>query len=48
MLGDPNKGPKSSLARYAYGYADEKPGAAFWVIHAVMIVYVVAAFLGFV
>jgi hypothetical protein len=36
------RGPKSDWARYAYGYSDKKPGAAFWIIHAVMVIYIAA------
>lgn len=32
------EGPKSELARYAFGYSDKKPSVAFWVIQAVMAV----------
>lgn len=43
FLGDPDEGPKSKLACYAYGYSDEKPGAVFWLIYAAMIAFVVWA-----
>lgn len=32
--------PKGELARYAFGYSDEKPGAAFWIILVIMTGYV--------
>jgi uncharacterized membrane protein len=31
-------GPKSELARYAFGYSDKKPSVTFWVIQAAMVV----------
>lgn len=37
-----DRGPASEFARYAYGYSDKPPGAAWWVIVAVMIGVVVA------
>lgn len=37
-------GPKSQLARYAFGWSDEKPGATFWLIVAAMFAYVVYRF----
>lgn len=37
-------GPKSSLARYAFGYSNEKPDAVFWAIIALMLLYVVCKF----
>lgn len=36
--------PKSELARYAFGYSDEKPGVSFWVIMGGMLVYVIYRF----
>ena len=33
--------PKSKLARYAYGYSDEKPGWLFWAIHAAMVAFII-------
>ena len=35
-----NKEPKSELTRYAFGYSDKKPGAAFWIILGLMVAYV--------
>lgn len=32
--------PRSTLARYAYGYSDKKPGWVFWLILVGMVVYV--------
>jgi hypothetical protein len=32
----PDDGPRSELARYAYGYSDKKPGRIYWIIQAVM------------
>jgi hypothetical protein len=46
MSKERDQGPKSDLARYAYGYSDRKPGPAFWVIHAVMTVVALGAILG--
>ena len=40
-----NKEPKGELARYAFGYSDKKPGKAWWIIHGVMVVFVVAKFM---
>lgn len=40
ILGDPDKGPRSALARYAFGYSNKKPGAAFWLIHAAMVAFI--------
>lgn len=34
------KEPRGELARYAFGYSDKKPGKTFWIILAVMIVYI--------
>ena len=39
MFGDGAKGPRSELARYAYGYSDKKPGWTYWVILAGMIAF---------
>jgi hypothetical protein len=33
-----SEGPKGELARYAFGYSNKKPGKAWWIIHAVIIV----------
>jgi len=38
--------PKGELARYAFGYSDKKPGPAFWIIHAAMIVFLLFALFG--
>lgn len=32
--------PRGELGRYAFGYSDQKPGVAFWVILAVMVAYI--------
>lgn len=37
------KEPQSEWARYAYGYTDKKPGASFWVIHAILVVLAVSS-----
>ena len=34
------KEPKGELFRYAFGYSDKKPGLAFWLILAGMIVLI--------
>ncbi len=34
------KEPQGELARYAFGYSDKKPGKLFWIIHAIMLGYV--------
>jgi hypothetical protein len=39
-----SKEPKGELARYAFGYSDKKPGATFWIIHGLMIAYIVYYF----
>jgi hypothetical protein len=36
--------PRSKLARYAYGYSDEKPGWLFWAIHVGMIAFIIWTF----
>lgn len=36
------RGPKSAVARYAFGYSDEKPGWKFWLIHAGMIAFILS------
>ena len=33
--------PKGELARYAFGFSDQKPGWLWWVIHAGMVAFVV-------
>ena len=33
--------PKGQLARYAFGFSDQKPGLLWWAIHAAMVVFVV-------
>lgn len=33
-------GPRSELARYAFGYSDKKPGLAYWLIIAGMVLYI--------
>lgn len=43
FLGNPDKGPKSEWARYAYGYSDKKPGASFWLIHGAMVAFILYA-----
>lgn len=35
--------PRSQLARYAFGYSDKKPSKSFWIIHALMLVYVLVS-----
>lgn len=40
----PDGGPKSSLARYAFGWSDQKPDMTFWAIVASMFLYVVYKF----
>lgn len=42
------EGPKSEWARYAFGYSDKKPGRWFWIIHGLMIAYVVYSMIEFV
>lgn len=37
-----NKEPQGELARYAFGYSDKKPGLAFWIIHALMILFILS------
>ena len=37
-------GPRSELARYAYGYSNEKPGVVYWLIVAAMFGYVAVRF----
>lgn len=32
--------PHGELARYAFGYSDKKPSAAFWIILVAMIIYI--------
>jgi len=32
------KEPRGPLARYAYGYSDEKPGWSYWLIVAFLVV----------
>lgn len=44
MFRDPNLGPRSELARYAFGWSDEKPSAGFWVILGGMFAYVAYRF----
>lgn len=34
------KEPRGELARYAFGYSDKKPGKSFWIIHAILLVFV--------
>lgn len=38
-------GPKSSFTRYAFGYSDEKPGADYWIVLAVVTVGAVVSFI---
>lgn len=38
-MNERNRGPKSDLARYAFGYSDKKPGKLFWVIHAGLVLF---------
>ena len=35
------RGPKSELARYAFGYSDKKPGWTYWGIIAAMVLVIV-------
>lgn len=35
------KEPRGELARYAFGYSDKKPGWAFWIIHVLMVTYII-------
>jgi hypothetical protein len=44
MFRDPADGPRSQLARYAFGWSDEKPDAIFWLIIGCMFAYVVYRF----
>lgn len=44
-MGEREKGPASPLARYAFGYSDNKPGWKFWAIHAGMIAVVAYHFM---
>ena len=37
-----SKEPKSDWARYGFGYTDKKPGASFWVIHIILVVFVLS------
>lgn len=38
------KEPKSELARYAFGYSDKKPSKAFWIIHIIMVIFIIINF----
>lgn len=41
FLPKPNyDGPKSDLARYAFGYSDKKPGKSFWIIHLILVLII--------
>jgi hypothetical protein len=31
-----DKGPRSELSRYAFGYSDKKPGMTYWLVQAVV------------
>ena len=35
--------PHGELARYAFGYSDRKPGWLFWLIHAIMLAFLIYA-----
>ena len=35
-----DQGPRSELARYAFGYSDRKPSRSFWLIFAGMVLFV--------
>lgn len=35
--------PQGKLARYAYGFSDERPGWFFWVLHAIMLAIIIYA-----
>ena len=41
MSRTPEDGPRSELARYAYGWSDKKPGWAYWLIIGGMFAYVI-------
>jgi hypothetical protein len=36
--------PRSELARYAFGYSDKKPGKLFWIIHIIMMIFIIINF----
>jgi len=36
--------PKGELARYAYGYSDQKPGKLWWAINIAMVAFVIYKF----
>jgi len=42
-MSERDRGPKSVLARYAFGYSDKKPGVWFWLIHAAMVAYIIVS-----
>ena len=35
------KEPRSELARYTFGYSNKKPGKLFWIIHILMVIFVI-------
>jgi hypothetical protein len=37
-----SKKPRSELARYAFGYSDKKPGKTFWIIHLLMVIFIIS------
>lgn len=37
------KGPKSELSRYAFGYSDKKPGWLYWSVIAGMVLFIIFA-----
>lgn len=41
------KQPRSQLARYAFGYSDEKPHWSFWIMILMMVVYVLVKMVSF-
>lgn len=40
------RGPKSELARYAFGYSDKKPGVTYWAIQIVVTLFALAILFG--
>lgn len=38
------KEPRGPLARYAFGYNDQKPGKLWWAIHIGMVAFVIYHF----
>jgi hypothetical protein len=45
-MSERDEGPKSELARYAFGYSDKKPSVTYWVVQAIVAFGALAAILG--